>query len=196
MLTADEILSILAKPVDTDLVRTRVESGKTFTYIPIEHTIATFNDYLGLNWNWVIGSYDLQEHPDRTKSGKAQFVGVVSGTIEVYNPEDPETLLAARFGVGAGTMQDPDGAIKTAEAEAFKKAAHYFNFGLYLSHAAERYRVEVLQSGSTPAMQGYLTDNAIANGVDENPQDIAEYYGVSTTAMRDPVILKSLVEGV
>jgi hypothetical protein len=195
MLTADEIMAALSRPLAIEDTFTRVEGGKTFTYVSAEATIRWLNDIVGYNWSWVIDSYQVEPHPERTKSDKLQWMSVVMGTLSIYDPQDPENLLAARSGVGAGVNADPDTAVKTATAEALKKASNQYGVALYLWKQEGRDRIDALKDGSLPVLQSYLTEHAMREGIEANPEAIASYYGVTAASMRDVNVLKDLVEG-
>jgi hypothetical protein len=51
--------------------------------------------------------------------------------------------MISRDGIGAGVNFDPDTAVKTAQAEALKKACHQYGIALYLWDSAERDFVEL-----------------------------------------------------
>jgi hypothetical protein len=57
--------------------------------------------------------------------------------------------MISRDGIGAGLNFDPDTAVKTAQAEALKKACHQFGIALYLWDSAERDFVELQRQAAT-----------------------------------------------
>ena len=94
-----------------------------------------------------------------TKSGNPQYLAVVQGTLSIYlndigvvsvgSEDDGEPYLTtqkamiSRDGIGANINFDPDTAVKSAQAEALKKACHQYGIALYLWDAAERDFVEL-----------------------------------------------------
>tara|TARA_R110000822_G_scaffold218831_1_gene353171 strand:- start:73 stop:705 length:633 start_codon:yes stop_codon:yes gene_type:complete len=127
------------------------QSGQDYVSIP--DYIGRLNDVLAHAWAWQINSYELL--PDAapvTKSGKKQYVAVVQGTLTIILSDigvvsvgtDEDSFLTtqraqvSRDGIGAGQNFDPDTAVKTATAEALKKACHQFGIASYLWDEAER----------------------------------------------------------
>ena len=111
---------------------------------------------LGHGWTWSINTWKIMDAAP-TKSGKAQYTAVVQGTLGIFLSdvgvislgEDDDSFLTTqkaivyRDGIGANTNFDPDTAVKSAQAEALKKACHQFGIALYLWDAAERDYVEL-----------------------------------------------------
>lgn len=130
-------------------VKQRRQGGTMLDYISIDATIRRLNDVLGVAWSFDLDTTDVRILPD------GKYLAIVSGRIEA--------LGKVASGVGADTAGDPDKAIKTALAEALKKAGHQFGIGLYLWDEAER---EVIakerRSGSKPKV------TAGGNAIDDN----------------------------
>ena len=134
-------------------------------YVAIDGYINRLNDVLGHAWAWEINSSEF--YPDAaptTKNGKPQYVAIVRGTLTVIlsdvgvvtiGGEDDDAFLTtqkamiSRDGIGAGLNFDPDTAVKTAQAEALKKACHQFGIALYLWDSAERDFVELQRQAAT-----------------------------------------------
>lgn len=121
-------------------------------YVSIDGYINRLNEVLGHAWAWGINSYELKDAPP-TKSGKPQYLGIVQGTLSIYlsdigvvtiGGEDDDAFLTTqkavvfRDGIGANINFDPDTAVKSAQAEALKKACHQFGIALYLWSEQER----------------------------------------------------------
>lgn len=120
-------------------------------YVSIDGYINRLNDVLGHAWAWGINSYELKDAPP-TKSGKPQYLAVVQGTLSIYLNDvgvvsigdDDDAFLTTqkamifRDGIGANINFDPDTAVKSAQAEALKKACHQFGIALYLWSEQER----------------------------------------------------------
>ena len=130
-------------------------------YVAIDGYINRLNDVLGAMWSWQINDWKIMDAAP-TKSGKPQYTAVVQGTLMVFLTdvgvislgEDDESFLTtqkaqvARDGIGANTNFDPDTAVKSAQAEALKKACHQFGIALYLWNEAERDFVELQRQAS------------------------------------------------
>jgi hypothetical protein len=130
-------------------------------YVAIDGYINRLNEVLGAMWSWQINDWKIMDAPP-TKSGKPQYTAVVQGTLMVFLTdvgvitvgEDDDSFLTtqkaqvARDGIGANTNFDPDTAVKSAQAEALKKACHQFGIALYLWSEAERDFVELQRQAS------------------------------------------------
>ena len=152
----------LTEKFHPSLVR-KNQSGQD--YVAIDGYINRLNEVLGHAWAWQINKYDF--YPDAaptTKNGKPQYVAIVQGTLTVIlndvgvvtvGGEDDDAFLTtqkamiSRDGIGAGVNFDPDTAVKTAQAEALKKACHQYGIALYLWDAAERDFVELQRQAAT-----------------------------------------------
>ena len=135
-------------------------------YVSIDGYINRLNEVLGHAWAWQINKSEF--YPDAaptTKNGKPQYVAIVQGTltiilsdigvISVGDEDDGEPYLTtqkamiSRDGIGAGLNFDPDTAVKTAQAEALKKACHQYGIALYLWDSAERDFVELQRKAAS-----------------------------------------------
>ena len=108
-------------------------------------------------------------------------MAVVQGTLGVYLNdvgvislgEDDDSFLTTqkaivfRDGIGANINFDPDTAVKSAQAEALKKACHQFGIALYLWDSAERDFVELQRKASND-------DNALKRLVVSYTQRVLE----------------------
>jgi hypothetical protein len=120
-----ELLGKLAERFDIADVKQRRQGGIMLDYISIDATIRRLNDVLGASWSTeVVGTPNLVVLAD------GNFLAVVTISLNA--------LDKSSVGVGADRASDPDKAIKTALAEAIKKAGHQFGIGLYLWEEAER----------------------------------------------------------
>jgi hypothetical protein len=190
--TVEQLSAIL--PIEDHFSRS--QQGRSMMYLRNEGTIRWLNKHLGLGWSWEITNEMFQQHPELTgKEGdsnrKVQWLSVVSGQLTIADPET-DGALVTRAGVGAGINFDPDTAVKTALAEALKKASNQFGIGLYLWQPEMIARVEILQ-GAAAGRQAYLVDYAINAGVEAVPESIAGYYGVTPKDMKDDAIVTSLI---
>lgn len=134
-----DILKELAKPFHPSAVKVRDGNH----YVGIEDHIRRMNDTLGLDWDFSLVDVTIQEHPVRVgrEKDKLQWLATAHGYVTLYaqyKPKDasrpgdffPQSVV--RHGVGCGVNIDPDSAIKTAQAEAFKKACNQFGMAGYL----------------------------------------------------------------
>lgn len=131
-------------------------------YVAIDGYINRLNDILGHAWAWQINTWQINDAAP-TKSGKPQFMAVVQGTLTIIlsdigvvsvGEDDEDAFLTtqkamiSRDGIGANINFDPDTAVKSAQAEALKKACHQYGIALYLWDAAERDFVELQRQAS------------------------------------------------
>lgn len=132
-------------------------------YVSIDGYINRLNEVLSHAWSWSVNKYSIDVHGETTKSGKPQYMAVVQGTLGIYlsdvgvvtiGGDDDDAFLTTqkavvyRDGIGANINFDPDTAVKSAQAEALKKACHQFGIALYLWDAAERDFVELQRQAS------------------------------------------------
>ena len=131
-------------------------------YVSIDGYINRLNDVLGAMWSWSVIDWKIADAAP-TKSGKPQYTAVVQGTLTIILSDigvvsigiDEDSFLTSqraqisRDGIGANTNFDPDTAVKSAQAEALKKACHQFGIALYLWSEAERDFIALQKSAST-----------------------------------------------
>jgi hypothetical protein len=124
-------------------------------YVAIDGYINRLNDVVGINWDWHVDKFELRDAPP-TSSGKPQYLAIVTGWLQIAFPK-PDGLDDAywtytgssrRNGIGAGLNFDPDTAVKTAQAEALKKACHQFGIALYLWSEEERDFVQMQRAAA------------------------------------------------
>lgn len=155
------IPSTLTEKFHPSLVK-KNQSGQD--YVAIDGYINRLNDVLGHAWAWQINSWKIKDAPP-TKSGKPQYMAVVQGTLTIIlsdigvitvggdDDEEPylttQKAMISRDGIGANVNFDPDTAVKSAQAEALKKACHQYGIALYLWDAAERDFVELQRQAAT-----------------------------------------------
>jgi len=133
-------------------------------YVSIDGYINRLNDVLGGMWSWSINDWKL--YPDaapHTSTGKPQYLAVVQGTLTIILSDigvvsvgiDEDSFLTtqraqvSRDGIGSNINFDPDTAVKSAQAEALKKACHQFGIALYLWQEAERDFVALQKAAKT-----------------------------------------------
>ena len=140
------------------------QSGQA--YVSIDDYINRLNNVLGHAWAWQINDWKL--YPDTapdTSKGKKQYLAVVQGSLSIFltdigvissgGEDDEDAFLTTqkavivRDGIGGDIGYDPDKALKTAQAEALKKACHQYGIALYLWKEAERDFVALQKSAAS-----------------------------------------------
>jgi len=119
-------------------------------YVSIDGYINRLNEVLGTRWDWHVDKVEFRDGPP-TNNGKPQYLAIVSGTLEIGFPSQAEEYgpsYSRRNGIGAGLNFDPDTAVKTAQAEALKKACHQFGIALYLWSEEERDFVQMQRAAA------------------------------------------------
>jgi hypothetical protein len=149
-------------------------------YVAIDGYINRLNDVLGTTWNWAVNSWEFRDGPPTAK-GKPQYIAIVNGTLSVTMDD----VTTSRDGSGAGFNFDPDTSVKTAQAEALKKACHQFGIALYLWSEDERNFVQKQRDAMTDdvALKKLVMEYTIRElGLDPNEQpsreDIVKCLGV------------------
>ena len=104
--------------------------GKKLDYIGIDSAIGRMNEVLPMGYSWTVDDIKITD-------GAVIVTGTLS--IEIKN-EDGSITTIKRSGVGADALspKDVDKSVKTAYAEAFKKAGNTLGIALYLWDADER----------------------------------------------------------
>lgn len=116
--STDALFAALREKFPAEVVKQRAGRGSIkLDYIDIATTLHRLNDVLGVNWNTEL--LRLEAYP---KDSGWAFVIALKLTA----------LGKDAVGVGAAEASDPDDAVKTALAEAIKKAGHQFGIGLEL----------------------------------------------------------------
>lgn len=183
MSVPNELLSALAAPFKTGEVKQRTQGGRKLDYISIDSTIRRLNEVLGVEWSTdFIGSPSLVD----TGSG---YLATVSLSLNA--------LGKSAVGVGADKATDPDKALKTALAEALKKAGHQFGVGLYLWDEAEREvvaRDRAALSGDIGALKAKVFEKALEGGAKPTAEGVAEFFKVDVAYLQDAANLQTLLD--
>jgi hypothetical protein len=129
------------------------KNEKNLDYISIDGYIRRFLEVVGLGYDFVVTQSSVTLLPEdmSTSTGKRQYLAQVTGAIHIHGtPTTPSSARpgASRSGTGADVSFDPDKAVKTAQAEAFKKAAHQFGVALELWDEDHRADLEVVRRGA------------------------------------------------
>jgi hypothetical protein len=174
-------------------------------YVSIDGYINRLNEVLGHKWAWSVNHWEFRDGPPTAK-GKPQYIAVVSGTLMVMLDDigvvsvdgdgggylTSQRGLISRDGIGAGFNFDPDTAVKTAQAEALKKACHQFGIALYLWSEDERGYVELQRKAMTDdialkrLVMEYVNDT-LGLDADEQPQreDIVKCLGIEDLSVEN-----------
>jgi hypothetical protein len=160
----NEILQALGAPFQEHKTR-KGGGGRELTYISIDQMLTRANEVLGLAWSTELIS--MHDNEDRT---------VISLNLHVNTADGKVT----RIGVGGSDMADPDDRVKTALAEALKKALNQFGMGLYLWDDEQRE-----EATKKPPTLADKKAKLVAHFSANNPQVpvtrevVAEWYGTS-----------------
>lgn len=178
-----EQLEKLSARFDTKDVKSRNQGGKRLDYISIDATIRRFNDVLGNDWSThLAGPIDVRD------TGNGKYLAIV--TVELT------ALGKSAVGTGADAATDVDKAIKTALAEAIKKAGHQFGVGLYLWDEEER---EIVQrdrnanAGDINALKEKAFELALERGAEANAASIAATLGLKEKDLQDGDKLRAVL---
>lgn len=176
-------------PPGTVKQRKASRSGPMLDYVSIDATINRLLDVLGTDWSFSISTVEVTPIIllDREGDEQQNYLAVVSGTLTAVG--------SAHGGVGADIATDADKAVKTALAEALKKAGHQLGIGLYLWDAEERARLADQRraaAGDKNALKKIVSDMATDNGFPATAAGIAEYHGVSVKDLSDIDMLREL----
>lgn len=166
--------------------------GVKLDYIDVVQTINRLCDVLGANWDWRVldAKVEVVEHDG------PKFLAYERGELHVHLPE----ILAQRRGDaaiirgGAGAdidARDPDKAIKTADAEALKKAGHKFQIALYLWDEGKRNEIaefRKLTKQSLPQLKKAALVKAGASSAEELLEALA-IPGATVEVLQKPEVL-------
>lgn len=128
MTETNTVLDALAADFPKSEVRQRDGGrGVKLDYIDIVSTINRLCSVLGASWDWRV----LDAKVEVVENDGPKYLAYERGEL-VVTLDDGKTVIT-RGGSGADVdARDPDKAIKTADAEALKKAGHKFQIALYL----------------------------------------------------------------
>lgn len=170
-------------------------------YVSIDGYITRFLETVGLGYDFVVTQSSVILLPEdmKTSSGKRQYLAQVTGEIRLHGDQ----AWTVRSGTGADVSFDPDAAVKTSQAEAFKKAAHQFGVALELWDADHRADIEVARraaGGSEAALKKSVWDLARKRLGKDKPAvaDVAELFGVASGDLSSAATLETILrtEGV
>jgi hypothetical protein len=153
--TTPDPWEMLSRPFDPKAVRKHPHSN--FHYLSIDTMMNRLDEVLGPNWTLAVQTVSCAPvDPDWKTYGKANktgFLASVTVRISALINGGPPPIHTVRDGVGADFADDPDKAIKTALANAIKKAANGFGVGRYLWDAEERAAIDEAQAAGNDTRQ-------------------------------------------
>lgn len=195
-----KVLRQLSERFDpTEVKERRGRGGISLKYIDIATTIRRLNEVLGMQWSFRIDGYELKIHPEKTDKGATQYLAVVSGELSIRSGSGEDFSYVSHAGIGASILGDPDDAVKTALAEAIKKAGHQLGIGLFLWDEDERDFIDLYHAATTSndiaLLKTTVQKIAIREGADElDAQGIATHFGVPISELNNPDTLKEIIE--
>lgn len=138
---ADDPWELLSRKFDAGTIK---KNPRGYHYVSIDAVYNRLDEVLGPNWTLAVQStmchpVDPAWKQYGTRSPKAAFLAVVTVRISALIANNIHTV---RDGVGADFADDPDKAVKTALANAVKKAANGFGVGRYLWNEEERAAID------------------------------------------------------
>jgi hypothetical protein len=169
--------------------KTRSQGGQKLTYVDISATINRVNEVLGASWSVLPQS-------------ATQLMPLEAGFLaksELFIEADIDGVRKVLYGVGAMQNRDPDMAMKTALAEAIKKAFHQAGVALYLWDAERREAVtrkSELATATLPkkkaAVQAIVKERL---GVDKpTAKQVAEVFGVTAADLAEDSTINAILE--
>ncbi|MDE2098617.1 MAG: hypothetical protein KGL39_15290 [Patescibacteria group bacterium] len=205
----------LAKLTEKFPVETYRKNPKGFHYIPIEQHIARWQEVCGAGWDIHVVQSEYGLTPGVTfgnrnpKPGAYAVVGV-----EITAELDGRTVTRGGVGGDFGAADDVDKLVKTALAEAIKKAGNEFGIGLELWDEEERALIDAAQAqgmtgqvvaaGTAPpltvvqddeltVLKNRVADIAVAAGVERTGPSIAAHFGIPVEQLQDRTVLERLI---
>jgi len=187
-------LSKINQPFDVEKVKQRKgHGGKVLDYVGWDEVVRRLNEELEFNWDWI--TQEVLFHDGSV---------FVRGDLLLYE-RDSESDTAddpcRRSGVGADKLgPDPDKSIKTAQAEALKKAGNLYGIALELWDEDHRDDLENQRKSTPDDDIDYLKELVYQKaleivGVDKlAPNEVANVYGTDVESLQDAEILKEILE--
>lgn len=181
-------LATLAEPFHGSDVKSRTQQGTQLDYVPIDAVIRRYLE-AAPDYQHDVEMVKVEVGPNTTSSGKPMYIAVAKATIVAFG--------VARGGLGAGENHDLDTAVKTADAEAFKKAANKFGTALELWDPTARGKVALWRKaagGDENALKQYVFALA-ADLTGEKPKTkaaVAKAFGMKEAELNDVAVLRKI----
>ncbi len=194
-----------AGPVQTQLERLAAEfpaeayqsrrgaaGGPELTYISIDQTIKRLNDVLGPGWDTRAISTIT---PEAGRNGGTTYLAV----CELHMDANVDGTTKTAYGVGAMKNPDPDMALKSALAEAIKKAGHQLGIGLHLWDKDTRERIERkmdLAKASDAKLKAavYQIARDRLDKTKPTAAEVAKLFGKTTQEMVEPDVNREILK--
>lgn len=187
-------LERLAAEFNADAYQTRAApgGGPQLTYVSIDQTIKRLNEVLGPNWSTRALSTLT---PETGNNGRPTYLAVCELHMECKVDGEFKTA----YGVGAMKNPDPDMALKSALAEAIKKAAHQLGVGLHLWDKDTRAKIEKkmdLAKASDAKLKAAVYQIARDRLDKTKPTmaEVAELFGRKTADMQEPETNRAILQ--
>ena len=169
--------------------KTRKQGGQDLTYVSIDATINRVNEVLGSDWSVSTAS---STHVMPLENG---FLAKTELFIDATIDGTRKTL----YGVGAMRNPDPDMAMKTALAEALKKAFHQAGVALYLWDPAQRDEVAAKSKWSTATLAAKKKEVKRLASVKlevDNPtaKQVAEAFGFTAADLAEDATIDAILK--
>lgn len=159
--------------------------GMKLDYLGIDSTI---NRILDVSEQFgVDAQFDIVQMECRPTPNGSGYFSCIHGRLTIAGK--------TWAGTGCAIAPDPDDSIKTAQAEAIKKAGHGFGIGLYLWDADKRAEIgeaRKLIDGDLKALQAAVKKLAKDNGI-EGREALCEAYGLDAEDLFDAEKLKGVL---
>lgn len=198
MATSAELLPKLQQKFPASQVKKNQDG---LDYVSIDGYINRLLDALGLNYSFIIVGTSLEVLPEdmKTRSGKRQYLAQVTGQLNIpYETDAGQPSVSTRSGTGADVSFDPDKAIKTAQAEALKKAAHQFGIALELWDEGHRRSLELArranESEQAAAKAVYQLALEQTGKAKLTQAEVAKHFGVKTGDLKAHATSLSILE--
>jgi hypothetical protein len=190
-----ELLKALSAPFPASEVRQRSDGrGGKLDYVGWDSVVRRLNDEVGLNWNLDIKASSVRLTDQTTNKGKPLYLAEVQVALTIGEHED---RTSTRGGVGAALMADPDDALKTAQAEALKKASNQYGMALELWTEEGREvvaRGRAVAGGDLSVLKQEVFQLALAQGAEPNANSVAETLGIDVSDLQDAEKLRKIIE--
>jgi hypothetical protein len=214
--------ALLAKLTEKFPVEDHKQNPRGFTYLAIEKVVGRWNEVLGSQWDLFIDKVNFSMMPGLTYGGRNPKPAA-HALVQVRIEAQMDGRTVSRSGVGGdfGAADDTDKLVKTALAEAIKKASNEFGIGLYLWDEEERALIEsaaqqgmtgvVVAASSAPPpvvapvvpavdsdalteLKNKVADVAVLHGIERTGPAIASHFGIAVEQLQDTAILMAILE--
>lgn len=199
----NEVLKKLSAPFSSDEVRQRSDGrGGKLDYVGWDSVVRRLNDVVGLDWSLQIKQASVVLTDQTTKGGKPLYMAQVMVELALMRGTGPLVGngpdATRRGGVGAALMADPDDALKTAQAEALKKASNQYGMALELWTEEGREIVakgRAASSGDIGAMKALVFEKALMEGAEPTAESVAKTLGITLEELQDAETLAAILAG-